>query len=307
MERFPAPVFPAPLRRGDTIAIVSPASIIDPALVEKASATLSLLGYKVKVMPHALGAAGSYSGTIEQRLDDLTAALLDPDVRAILCSRGGYGCVHLLDRLARLDLNADPKWIIGFSDVSALHALMASRGIVSIHGSMAKALALYPHAAPFNAMLLDMLGGQRPTLSFDSHPLNRDGEATGRLVGGNLAVLQALISTPYDIFNDAILFIEDVAEPIYKVERILYQLRLAGRLDNLKGLIIGQFTLYNADRNFTDIYDMIAPLTADLTIPVAFNAPIGHISGNMPLLHAAPATLTVTTATVKIHYPDPNQ
>lgn len=302
MEKFPAPLFPVPLRKGDTIAIVSPASIIDPALVEKAAATLSLLGYKVKVMPHALGSSGSYSGTVEQRLDDLTTALLDPEVRAILCSRGGYGCVHLLDRLAGLDLAADPKWLIGFSDISALHALMASRGIVSIHGSMAKALALYPHSAPFNAMLLDMLDGKRPALTFDSHRYNRDDKASGRLVGGNLAVLQALISTPYDIFDDAILFIEDVAEPIYKVERILCQLRLAGRLNRLKGLIIGQFTLYNADSNFTDIYDMMVPLTADLNIPVAFNAPIGHVPGNMPLLHSAPATLTVTSATVEISY-----
>lgn len=295
-------MYPAPLKKGDTISIVSPASIIDPVLVEKAAATLTLLGYNVHIGKHALGASGSYSGTVDERLDDITAALLDPDVRAILCSRGGYGCVHLLDRLADLDLNADPKWLIGFSDVSALHALLASRGIVSIHGSMAKALALYPHSSPFNAMLLAMLGGDRPALTFDPHPYNHDGEATGRLLGGNLAVLQALISTPYDIFDDALLFIEDVAEPIYKVERILYQLKLAGRLDRMRGLIIGQFTLYNPDKNFTDIYDMVSPPVSGLDIPVAFNAPIGHIPGNMPLLHGAEATLTVAPASSQITY-----
>lgn len=295
-------MYPAPLKKGDTISIVSPASIIDPVLVEKAAATLTLLGYKVRIGKHALGASGSYSGTVDERLDDITAALLDPDVRAILCSRGGYGCVHLLDRLANLDLNADPKWLIGFSDVSALHALLASRGIVSIHGSMAKALALYPHSSPFNAMLLAMLGGDRPALTFDQHPYNHSGEATGRLFGGNLAVLQALISTPYDIFDDALLFIEDVAEPIYKIERILYQLRLAGRLDRMRGLIIGQFTLYNPDKNFTDIYDMVSPLVSGLGIPVAFNTPIGHIPGNMPLLHGAEATLTVTPSSSQITY-----
>lgn len=295
-------MYPVPLKKGDTVAIVSPASIIDPVLVEKAAATLTLLGYNVHIGKHALGASGSYSGTIEERLEDITVALLDPQVRAILCSRGGYGCVHLLDRLAALDLNADPKWLIGFSDVSALHALLASRGIVSIHGSMAKALALYPHSSPFNTLLLDMLGGDRPALTFDPHPYNHDGEATGRMLGGNLAVLQALISTPYDIFDNAILFIEDVAEPIYKIERILYQLRLAGRLDSLRGLIIGQFTLYNPDKNFTDIYDMVSPLVSGLGIPVAFNAPIGHIPGNMPLLHGAEATLTVTPSSSQITY-----
>lgn len=296
------PIYPAPLHKGDTIAIVSPASIIDPTLVERAAATLSLLGYRVTVTPHALGSTGSYSGSIEERLEDITGALLDPRVRAILCSRGGYGCVHLLDRLASLDLNADPKWIIGFSDVSALHALMASRGIVSIHASMAKALALEPHGAPFNAMLLNMLEGKRPALEFASHGYNRAGTVSGRLTGGNLAVLQALIDTPYDIFGDSILFIEDVAEPIYKIERILYQLRLAGRLGQLKGLVIGQFTLYEPDRNFDEIYDMIAPMAEGLRIPVAFDAPIGHIRDNMPLLHGATATLDVDDRHTIIRY-----
>lgn len=296
------PIFPAPLCKGDTIAIVTPASIIDPTLVERAGATLKLLGYNVRVMPHALGKNGSYSGSIEERLEDMTAALLDNEVRAILCSRGGYGCVHLLDRLASLDLNADPKWIIGFSDVSALHALMANRGIVSIHSSMAKALALYPHNSPFNAMLLDMLGGKRPALEFPAHKYNRNGTATGILSGGNLAVLQALIDTPYDIFSDRILFIEDVAEPIYKVERILYQLRLSGRLSRLKGLIIGRFTLYQADKNFNDIYDMMAPLLEGLHIPVAFDAPIGHISENRPVLHGATATLETSGDCSRISY-----
>lgn len=296
-------IYPAPLKKGDTIAIVSPASIIDPTLVERACATLSLLGYNVTVGEHALASAGSYAGSPDDRLGDLTGALLDPAVRAILCSRGGYGCVHLLERLSAIDLLADPKWLIGFSDISALHALLASRDIVSIHGSMAKALALYPHSSPFNGMLLAMLGGQRPSLEFPAHPHNRCGNVSGRLLGGNLAVLQALISTPYDIFNDAILFIEDVAEPIYKIERILYQLRLAGRLNTLRGLVVGQFTLYKPDRDYSDIYDMIADCTAGLDIPIAFNAPIGHIPSNMPLLHGAPATLTVTTAKAQITYP----
>lgn len=296
------PIFPRPLRKGDTIAIVSPASIIDPSLVERAAATLSLLGYNVKVMPHALGASGSYSGSIEERLVDFTEAWLNPDVRAILCSRGGYGCVHLLDTLASFDLSSDPKWLIGFSDVSALHALLSSRDIVSIHGSMAKALALNSHDAPFNAMLLNVLRGERPALQFPVHKYNRQGTASGTLLGGNLAVLQALIGTPYDIFNNAILFIEDVAEPIYKIERILYQLRLAGRLSTLKGLIIGQFTLYDPDKNFSDINDMIAPLLSDLNIPIAFNAPFGHIKENMPILHGAQATLSVNPTSVRIDY-----
>lgn len=295
-------IYPRPVKVGDTIAIVSPASIINPKYVAGAVEALSQPGYKVKVMPHALGNCGTYSGSVQERLADITEALLDPQVRAILCSRGGYGCVHLLERLAAIDLAADPKWLIGFSDVSALHALMSSRGIVSIHGSMAKALALEPIDAPFNVMLMEMLAGGRPALMFGGHKYNVSGEATGLLRGGNLAVLQALISTPYDIFDDGILFIEDIAEPIYKVERILYQLKLSGRLDRVNGLIIGQFTEYDGDRNFSDIYDMIAPIVSNLGIPVAFNAPIGHVTGNMPLLHGAPVTLHVAVDTAGISY-----
>lgn len=290
------PIFPRPLQKGDTIAIVSPASIIDPTLVERAASSLSSLDYNVKIMPHALSTYGSYAGSIENRLADLTDALLDPTVRAILCSRGGYGCVHLLDAIDSLNIEADPKWLIGFSDVSALHALMSKHNIVSIHGSMAKALALEPLDTPFNSMLLNMLRGERPTLQFPGHKYNRQGTTTGRLVGGNLAVLQALIGTHYDIFNDAILFIEDVAEPIYKIERILYQLRLTGRLSSLKGLIIGQFTLYEADKNFSNIYDMIAPMLYGLNIPIAFDAPIGHIRDNMPLLHGSEVVFSVTSS-----------
>lgn len=296
-------IYPRPVREGDTIAIVSPASIIKPQYVAGAVEALSRLGCDVKVMPHALGSCGTYSGSVEERLEDIVAAFTDPKVRAILCSRGGYGCAHLLERLSGLDLAADPKWLIGFSDVSALHALMSSRGIVSIHGSMAKALAIDPIDAPHNAMLVDMLFGRLPVaLTFGGHKYNVAGEATGRLRGGNLAVLQALMSTPYDVFDEGILFIEDIAEPIYKVERILYQLKLSGRLDRIKGLIIGQFTEYDADRNFSDIYDMIAPIVRSLGIPVAFDAPIGHVRGNMPLLHGARVTLHVGADKTEISY-----
>lgn len=295
-------LYPQPIRCGDTIAIVSPASIIDPRLVEGAASTLRLLGYRVRVGKHALGASGSYSGTADERLGDIRQAFLDDDVKAILCSRGGYGCVHLLDRLSHIDLRRHAKWLIGFSDVSALHAMMASQGVVSIHGSMAKALAQHPHAAPFNAMLLNMLQGRRPELQFAPHPFNRCGVAEGRLLGGNLAVLQALVGTPFDILRDAVLFIEDIAEPIYKVERILCQLKLSGRLNSLKGIVIGQFTLCEPDRNYHDINHMILDMLAGIDIPAAYNAPIGHIAANMPLLHGANVSLNVSPALSTISY-----
>lgn len=297
---------PRPLRPGDRIAILSPASSIDPALVDGAAATLRREGYEPVVMPHALGSSGSYSAPAPKRLADLAAAIADPSVRAILCSRGGYGCVHLLESLDRLPIEADPKWLIGFSDISALHALWARHGIISLHSSMARQLALAP-ADPNTRLMFNLLTGGRNHFSatWDSPVgLNRPGEACGELRGGNLAVLDALTGTPFDdLLPSTILFIEDVAEPIYKVERMLYHLKLAGRLDAVKGLIIGRFTDYRPDRNHESMEEMIAALTASLQCPVAFGAPVGHIGpANLPLLHGAPGRLSVTPSAATLSY-----
>ncbi len=294
-------LIPRPLRPGDRIAIVSPASAVDPAFVAGAADVIRDLGMIPVIAPHALGHDGSYSAPAGQRLDDITAAFTDPSVRAILCSRGGYGTVHLLDSLSRLPLRDDPKWVIGFSDISALHALMSHAGIASIHGPMAKHIAMGLSHPPVKA-LFDIIypqqnqsGTKTVTLTLPSHRLNREGTATGKLVGGNLAVLADLIATPCDLLQpDTILFIEDIAEPIYKVERILYQLRLTGVLKSLRGLVVGQFTDYRPDRNHASMEDMIAAMIRDYDYPVAFDAPIGHVDGNMPVIESVTARLTVS-------------
>lgn len=287
-------IFPAPLKKGDKIAFCSPAGTIKAEKVEKAAEVLQSLGWRVEIMPHALGKHGSYSGTADERYADLERALLDPDVKAIICSRGGYGVVHILDRLNRLDLRANAKWIVGFSDISALHALMAVNGIASVHASMAGQIMLGPDD-PDNAALFDILRGERPAYTFDSHSFDRCGIASGKLLGGNVAVLAELINTPYDIIEPGtILFIEDVAEPIYKIERILYQLKLNGVLAKLNGLIVGQFTDYKPDDNYDDMYAMIRDMTAEYDYPVAFDVPIGHVDHNIPVIESANVTLKVS-------------
>lgn len=289
-------IVPRPLCQGDRVAIVSPASIIDPELVTGAADTLRQLGYEPVVMPHALGCRGSYSGEERERLDDMRMALEDPSVAAILCSRGGYGAVHLLEQLEPV-VGRHVKWLIGFSDISALHALWYARGMASVHGSMAKQLALGTDTIA-TKRLLDILGGGRPELSWGSTPLavNRPGRATAQLTGGNMAVLDALVGTPYNSLRPGnILFIEDVAEPIYKIERMLYHLKLAGILPSLAGLVVGRFTEYRPDRNYGSMEAMIADMVAEYDYPVAFNAPVGHVGGeNMPLLHGVTSTLIVT-------------
>lgn len=286
--------YPQPLKPGDTIAILSPAGPIAAENVHGAAKVLEAEGWKVKIMPHTLGRNGQYAGTDAERFADLREAFLDPEVRAIVCSRGGYGVVHLMDRLEGLDLAADPKWVVGFSDISALHAMLQHKGVASIHGSMTSHIKLGPED-PDNASLFSILRGDFPAYSFPSHPYDRPGLATGQLLGGNLAVLAELINTPYDLLRrDAILFVEDIAEPIYKIERIFYQLRLSGVLPNIRGLIVGQFTDYKPNENYSDMETMIRDMTAPYKYPIAFGAPIGHVDHNIPVIEGAKVTLKVS-------------
>jgi len=288
---------PQLLKPGDTVAILSPASAVDPALIDGAVKALQSRGFNTKVMAHATGRKGTYSASAGERLDDMRSALSDPAVKAILCSRGGYGAVDMLGRLI-----PKPVWLIGFSDISALHALWQSQGIMSIHGSMARHLAEFPADDQANQALFQILcHGTQPAYSFTTHPLSRQGSVRGQMIGGNLAVLAGLISTPYDMLKPGrILVIEDIAEPIYKVERILHQLRLNGVLENLSGLLVGQFTEYRGDSNYTDMERMIADMTAPYGYPVALGAPFGHVDGNLPFVEGAEVTLNVSDSITTI-------
>ncbi len=301
------------LAKGDKVAILSPASIINPDFVKGAVETLTQWGLEPIVMPHTLGEDGSFSGSANDRLADFKAALSDPEVKAIICSRGGYGCVHMLAELDRFitEQNLEEKWLVGFSDVSALHGLWAKHGWPSVHASMAKHLALGGPSDQLNLQLLSILKGEKPTLTFQTgfsgseySTANRQGESNGVVVGGNMAVLGGLIGTPYSpIKPGTILLIEDIAEPIYKIERILYQLRLAGIFDNLAGLLVGQFTDYKApSRDHDDMYAMISKFVGNDSFPIAMDIPIGHIDCNHPLLLNQQAHLSVNGSSATLSY-----
>lgn len=303
-----------PLKKGDKIAIVSPASAVQPEYVEGAVTTLRALGLNPEVMPHALGpSCGSFSATLQERKEDFLRALADPATKAILCSRGGYGCVHLLDDIDSLMSTGSitPKWLIGFSDVTALHSLWGAYGLPSVHGSMAKHLALNGPDDPQTLAMLRLTGGEQtevilPTGFSGSEAGNRNrcGESAGTVVGGNLAVLGGLIGTRYLRWpRRPILLIEDIAEPIYKVERILFQLLHAGIAGRLGGLIVGQFTDYrHPTADFADVYEMVARFCEKLDCPVAMDVPVGHIDGNIPLLLNRSARLTVTGTQATLNY-----
>lgn len=294
-------IIPRSLGPGAKIAIVSPSSIIKPQNVYNALPVLRDRGWEPVVSPHAFDRHGSFAGTDDNRYSDLAEALTDPEVDAILCSRGGYGAVHLLERLARLPLEDTPKWLIGFSDISALHALLTSRGIASIHAPMAKALADHGGDNADNRALLDFLAGEGLEYSLDPSPMNRSGDATGLLVGGNLSVISDLVGTPFDVIKPRrILFIEDVNEPIYKIERMLYQLRLSGVLADLAGLIVGKFSGCAPDADFASVNNIVADLTRDYSYPVAYDIPVGHVTHNIPLVCGAACSLSVGESSVEI-------
>lgn len=294
-------IIPRSLGPGSKIAIVSPSSIIKPQNVYNALPVLRDRGWEPVVSPHAFDRHGSFAGTDDNRYSDLAEALTDPEVDAILCSRGGYGAVHLLERLARLPLEDTPKWLIGFSDISALHALLTSRGIASIHAPMAKALADHGGDNADNRALLDFLAGEGLEYSLDPSPMNRPGDTTGLLVGGNLSVISDLVGTPFDVIKPRrILFIEDVNEPIYKIERMLYQLRLSGVLADLAGLIVGKFSGCAPDADFASVNNIVADLTRDYSYPVAYDIPVGHVTHNIPLVCGAACSLSVGESSVEI-------
>lgn len=308
---LPSHVSPQPLRPGDAIALISPATTVKEEYVLDAASLLIREGYRVKIMSGANGpACGSYASAFDVRLDNLREALNDPEVRCIFCTRGGYGCVHLLPELSTEEIRRDPKWIVGFSDISALHALWLRSGVMSLHAPMAKHLSLQLREDEYTSLLLDILAGrQRMDYTVAPNHLNLHGRATGRLQGGNLAVLNGLAATPYDILDahpeeDVILFIEDISEAIYAVERMLYRLLLAGVFNRIRGLIVGQFTEYRPDRNFSSMEEMISSFLHRHHIsglPVAFNFPVGHVDFNLPMIEGEKVELNVTEMGVTLH------
>ena len=289
-------IMPPFLKPGDTVAIVSPAGDARKADFKAMEDVIRDMGFNVTIGRHAACSYGCYAGTDSQRLSDLTEALSDPRIKAVIATRGGYGSVHLLDSVDALPLLHNPKWLVGFSDISALHALMQRHGLTSIHGPMG--INMHRRGGDVTVSckaLFNMLRGFPQRYEIDGTPFNRPGKAQGQLTGGNLAVLDALVSTPFDALRPGtILFIEDIGEPVYKIERQLYRLKLSGVLGSLRGLIVGDFTDTPHDAGFTSMERMISDMTSEYDYPVAFGVPAGHGRVNLPLMLGKEITLEVT-------------
>ncbi len=287
---------PPCLTPGDKVAIVSPSGAVDREYIEGAVKTLISWQLEPVVAPFARETFGRFAGTDEQRLHDLQQALDDPTVRAVLCSRGGYGMMRIVEKLNLNTFVRNPKWLIGFSDITILHAAAIHKEIQSIHAVMARGLTENDPQADPVTVLREILFGKIPN-SYMLSPsiLNRFGEATGTLIGGNLSVLHGLRGTAFDILPEGkVLFIEDVCEKPYHIDRMMQNLKLSGILSQLSGLLVGRFTEIDEDLSFgKTVEEIIWSAVEEYDYPVAFNFPVGHVDYNLPIIHGAKVKMTV--------------
>lgn len=308
-----------------TVRIISPSGTINQDFIDGATARLQSWGYAVSEGRYARGEYGRFSGTDAERLSDLHEALNDPSVDIILCSRGGYGLQRIIDKIGKCPNEPMTKCLIGFSDITALHQLFAKQPLAAdglrpatIHGLMCKHIASLPEDSTALQLFRRALAGETLSYDFPAHPLNRQGEAQGTLIGGNLSVLYGLQGTPYSLQTvlDAhpegcILFIEDIAERHYHIDRMMQNLRMSGVLARIKGLVVGQFSDCEPDplmmsdseaiqqqsgltSNSEAVYSTILEAAAEYAYPILFDFPAGHVDDNRPLRLNAPASLSVS-------------
>lgn len=287
---------PQSLQPNDLIHIISPSGSVNAEFIDGAINVFTGWGLRVSEGEFARTEYGRFGGTTEQRMSDLQQALNDPDIRAILCSRGGYGVAQIIDRIDFSEFVKHPKWLIGFSDITILHNAISNLGIESIHGIMAKQLAELPEDSEQVQRLKAILFGKRPSYILPGELNNRTGKAQGKLIGGNISVFMGLRGSQYDFnYQNAILFIEDIGEKPYQVDRLMQNLRFSGSLEQLSGLIVGQFNEYDEDPlMMQSMQEIILNAVSEYSYPVCFNFPAGHVDYNLPIINGAKTELVVT-------------
>ena len=297
---------PPYLQPGDTIGLVCPAGYMAPEKVQACLQTLQEWGYAVKIGKTVGGNSSTYfSGTDAERLADFQQMLDDDEVKAVYCARGGYGMGRIIDQVEFKKFKKQPKWIIGYSDITVLHAhLYSNYYISSLHAPMAGAFNEETMEGSKNEYLLSLknaLEGKKLKYQCPSHEFNRKGEAIGELVGGNLSLLAHLTGTGSDIkTRSRILFIEDVGEYSYNIDRMMFQLKRSRKLAKLAGLIIGGFTdMKDTERPFgKTVYEIIRDIVKEYDYPVCFGFPVSHSKENYALKTGVGYKLKVTKSKV---------
>ena len=291
------PVIPPSLQRGDTIAIVPTARAITIDELRDGIALAERWGLRVRLGSGVGRKEFQQAGTAEERVADLQAAIDDPQVRAIWCARGGYGTVQLMERIDLAPLRNDPKWIIGFSDITVLHNAMCRTGLASLHAQMPHNIRVKSDEA--KETLRRALFGEAFSITAPAGPVVRPGSCEGVLTGGNLSVLYALRGTPQDIDPTGhILVLEDLDELLYHVDRMVMNLKLGGWFKELAGLVIGGMNDMR-DKNPDDPFGataeaIIARAIGEVRYPVCSSFPVGHIIDNRALVLGRKAKLSVT-------------
>ena len=281
---------PEYLTKGDTVAIVAPSGVLKnyDNYIHKAKELLKNWGLNVIVGKNVFNDAGHFSGTDQERTLDFQMALDDESVKAIWCARGGYGAMRVIDNLNFEKFRKNPKWIVGYSDITAIHSDLHIENSESIHAIMCKSLnELDIYNDESVSLLKKTLFGEKLSYQIKGNSYNIEGDTKGQLVGGNLTLLHCLLGSESSINTDGkILFIEDLGEYLYHIDRMLYSLKRAGYFNNLKGIIVGDFT--DLRKNTTpfgrNLNELILEIVSDYNIPVAFDFPAGHGEENFPMI-----------------------
>lgn len=305
-------IFPKSLKKGDKIAVISPAGAVEASQLEKGIEMLKIKGYEPVLGEHLytkFSSGYNYAGTEQERLKDMNWALNDSEISAVWASRGGYGCQHLIEGLNLKNFTKDPKWYIGYSDNTVIQSYLLKKGFASIHGQTIKTSS-FGVTEESNDLIFDVLKGKVPKYSLKSHQLNKSGNIEGELVGGNLALIYALLGTKYSFdFKDKILFIEDIGENFYALDRMIMSLELAGVFKKISGLIVGGMTNMGDEKenkqyeeSFDEFaYQLISDRISKYNFPVVFGFPNGHIKDNRPLIIGGNVKLQVKDK-VKIEF-----
>ncbi len=293
-------VLPSYLNKGDTVAIIATARKVSKEEIQPAVAFFESYGLSVVLGKNLFESSNQYAGTDTQRTEDLQWALNDKTIKAIIIARGGYGSVRTIEQIDFTEFKKHPKWMVGYSDVTVLHNAIHKIGVATLHATMPLNFTKNEEATK---SMVDALFGKLIQVETEENYSNISGTAKGQLVGGNLSLIYSLSGTPFDIdTRDKILFIEDLDEYLYHIDRMMMQLKLSGKLKGLKGLIVGGMTDMKDNAipfgKFPE--DIILDAVKEYNYPVCFDFPAGHIDRNLAMYFGREVELTVSdNATLK--------
>jgi muramoyltetrapeptide carboxypeptidase len=297
-------MYPKSLKKGDKIAIISPAGFVKKTSIDSTLKLIESNGYEPVFGEHVFNKyehSYNYAGTENERISDLNWAFNDPKISAIWATRGGYGCMHLLEKINLKEFKNNVKWYIGYSDNTVIQSYLLKKGFVSINGQTLKTSSFGVSQESYT-QTFQILKGKYLNYKIEKNQFNKEGNTKGELIGGNLALIYALLGTKYSFdFKEKILFIEEIGENFYALDRMIMSFELAGIFKNIKGLIIGGMTNMgdekenkNYENSFDEIaYQLISERISKYKFPTLFGFPNGHIYDNLPIVIGSNISLKV--------------